>query len=95
MEYFAGLDVSMKETYTGQTKVERYDADLPLESAELLAAALDALEGASPGALPRMASDLGLAAGMFELLTGRILNQSTVPIDDKVVRYVDFAARRH
>lgn len=79
---------------TGQTKVERYDADLPMESAELLATAIDALEGVRPGALSEMASELGLATRMFEHLTGRTLEAPIVTVDDKIVRYVDFSARR-
>jgi Zn-dependent peptidase ImmA (M78 family) len=80
---------------TGQTKIERYDADLPMENAELLAAAMDALEGARPGALLETANELGLAAPMFQHLTGRVLGTSAVPDDDETVRYVDFTARRH
>ena len=80
---------------TGQTKVERYDADLPMESAELLEAAMDALEGTHPGALLEMANELGLAAPMFGHLTSRALDSPVVPTDDETVRYVDFTTRRH
>lgn len=78
---------------TGQTKVERYDADLPMESAELLDAAMDALEGMRPGALTEMANELGLAQPMFDHLTGRTLSTSVVYGDNDVVRYVDFSRR--
>ena len=79
---------------TGQTKIERYDADLPMESAELLEAAMDALESIRPGALLEMANELGLAAPMFDHLTSRALDMPAVRGDDEAVRYVDFTVRR-
>ena len=79
---------------TGQTKVERYDTELPMESAELLDAAMDALEGTRAGALLEMANELGLGAPMFDHLTSRTLDTLVVPSDNDTVRYVDFAARR-
>lgn len=80
---------------TGQTKVEKFDADLPMENAELLDAAMDALEGARPGALVEMANELGLAGPMFDHLTNRELTAAVATVDDETVRYVDFASRRH
>jgi Zn-dependent peptidase ImmA (M78 family)/transcriptional regulator with XRE-family HTH domain len=80
---------------TGQTKVERYDADLPMESAELLDAAMDALESTRAGALLEMANELGLAAPMFDHLTSRSLDTPVIRMDDETVRYVDFTVQRH
>lgn len=80
---------------TGQTKIERYDADMPMENAELLEAAMDALESTRPGALLEMASELGLAAPMFDHLTGRGLDTAVVSMGDETVRYVDFTVPRH
>lgn len=65
-----------------------------MESAELLGAAMDALESTRPGALLEMANELGLAAPMFGHLTSRALDAPTIAMDDETVRYVDFAARR-
>lgn len=80
---------------TGQTKVERYDTDLPMERAELLDAAIDALGGSRPGALSELANELGLAEQMFDHLTGRELDAPVVAAVDSKVRYVDFKARRN
>lgn len=80
---------------TGQTKVERYDAELPMERAELLDAALDALGGSHPTAVYELANDLGLAGRMFDHLTGRTLEAAAVTATDGKVRYVDFSARRY
>jgi Zn-dependent peptidase ImmA (M78 family) len=79
---------------TGQTKVERYDSDLPMENAELLDTAMDTLEEARPGALFEMASALGLAAPMFSHLTGRDLIVPEFATDDETVHRVDFSTRR-
>lgn len=79
---------------TGQTKVERYDADMPMERAELLDAAIDALGGSRPGALSELANELGLADDMFGHLTKRELDAPATARLDSTVRYVDFSARR-
>lgn len=79
---------------TGQTKVERYDADMPMERAELLDAAIDALGGSRPGALSELASELGLADDMFGHLTKRQLDAPAIAASDSTVRYVDFSSRR-
>lgn len=83
---------------TGQTKVEKFDRDMPMENAELLDVALDALDAARPGALAELAGDLGLGASMFSHLTSRDLPSNAPAFgarsDDSVVRYVDFTARR-
>ena len=73
-------------TKTGQTKVERYDADMPMERAELLDAAIDALEGSRPGALSELANELGLADDMFSHLTQRKLEVPGVGLLNSTVR---------
>jgi Zn-dependent peptidase ImmA (M78 family)/transcriptional regulator with XRE-family HTH domain len=78
---------------TGQTKVERYDVELPMERAELMDAALDALGGSYPGAVNEMANELGLAPRMFDHLTGRTLETAVATSSDAKIRYVDFASR--
>ncbi len=79
---------------TGQTKVERYDLQMPMEGAELLDAAIDALDGAGPGALAEMAAELGLAEPMFMHLTSRALPAQAAREVSPVVRYVDFSSPR-
>lgn len=78
---------------TGQTKVERYDAELPMEDTELLEMAFNALDDARPGAVAEMAGKLGLASTMFRHLTGRGLSAPVRIVDDGVY-YVDFSSRR-
>ncbi|MBS0538581.1 MAG: ImmA/IrrE family metallo-endopeptidase [Proteobacteria bacterium] len=79
---------------TGQTKIERYDADLQMEQAELLDVAIDTLGGLYPGAVSEFASELGLGKGMFDHLTSRELDAPVIASVDSKVRYVDFTARR-
>lgn len=79
---------------TGQAKVERYDADLPMERAELLDAAIDALEGSRPGAARELANELGLGDGMFGHVTGRALSAQVVATDNNV-HFIDFTMRRN
>ena len=74
---------------TGQAKVETYDADgtLQVEQPELLPSALIALDGAVPGGAGALASQVGLAPRMLELVTGARFPEPEPTLDDpKVVR---------
>lgn len=55
---------------TGQRRVERHDSDIPTEQPELLPAAIQALEIEFPGAVERIAGDVGLEPGMFSHVSG-------------------------
>lgn len=83
---------------TGQTKIEKYDREMPMENAELLDVALDTLSDIHPNALAELAGDLGLASSMFDHLTNRKLPSTAIQPpnepSDSVVRYVDFTQRR-
>lgn len=55
---------------TGQRKFERYDDVIVAEEPELLPSAMAALEQAYPGAVRRIATDVGLEDDMFESVAG-------------------------
>jgi Zn-dependent peptidase ImmA (M78 family)/DNA-binding XRE family transcriptional regulator len=70
---------------TGQKKVELHDNDIPAEEPELLPAAMQALEGAFPGSIQRIAEDIGLEAEMFASVSGLSL-PSPAPVPSNVVK---------
>jgi Zn-dependent peptidase ImmA (M78 family)/transcriptional regulator with XRE-family HTH domain len=55
---------------TGQKKIEQYDDKIPLEEPELLRSAICALEASFPGAVNRIADEVGLCSGMFANVSG-------------------------
>ncbi len=55
---------------TGQRRHETHDGIIPMETPELLSKSLDTLELNYPGAVERMASEVGLEAEMFSRISG-------------------------
>jgi Zn-dependent peptidase ImmA (M78 family)/transcriptional regulator with XRE-family HTH domain len=70
---------------TGQRKFERYDNVIDTEEPELLPAAMYALEQAYPGAVRRIAADVGLEDDMFESVSGIALPETRVLPSNNVV----------
>lgn len=62
---------------TGQKRVENYDNQIPLEEPELLPSALRTLEHAFPGAVRRIADEVGFDTAMFSAIVGLDLPSSS------------------
>lgn len=69
-------------TKTGQRRHELHDGIIPMENPELLSKSLDTLERSYPGAVERMAADVGLEANMFSRISGLDLPSSSVVTDN-------------
>jgi len=71
---------------TGQKRFERHDDDIPAEQPELLPAAMRTLEIEFPGAVERIASEVGLEPDMFSHVSGLELPVARAA-DDNVVPF--------
>ncbi len=71
---------------TGQSKVERYDDELPMERPELLSNALSALGQVRPAMVPRIADQLGWDEGLFALIVGQPLTSHSPSNENSHIR---------